>query len=45
MRPQRNLRVRLSIVRFTDATLMCESPLVAPAAIIASWAARRVAQT
>ena len=44
-RAQRNLLVRLSIVRFTEATLMCEIPPVAPAASMASWAARRVAHT
>ena len=33
------------MVRFTEATLMCERPPVAPAAIIASCAARSVAQT
>jgi predicted pyridoxine 5'-phosphate oxidase superfamily flavin-nucleotide-binding protein len=42
---QRNLAVRLSIERFTEATLMCEIPAVAPAASIASCAARSVAQT
>ena len=42
---QRNLLVRLSIVRFTEAILTCEMPADAPAASIASWAARRVAQT
>ena len=41
----RNLAVRLSIVRFTEAILTCEMPLVAPAASIASWAARSVAHT
>src|SRR5687767_13097208 len=35
----RNLWVRLSIVRSTEATLRCERPAVAPAASIASWAA------
>lgn len=40
-----NLRVRLSIVRSTEAIVTCEIPLVAPAASIASCAARSVAHT
>src|SRR4051794_17524946 len=44
-RPQRNFAVRLSIVRSTVATLTWEIPLVAPAATIASCAARSVPHT
>src|SRR3954470_887987 len=42
---QRNLRVRLSMLRWTEAILTCERPPSAPAASIASWAARRVSHT
>jgi carboxyl-terminal processing protease len=42
---QRNLWVRLSIVRCTEAILTCERPPFAPASSIASCAARKVSHT